>query len=119
MSGPDEIRAQALEVAGGWSPPGAPRSWRLTAALFESIAADDELLERLAVLPADRLPALLASAAIAFLVRRERPVRWSATSPNPAALSRSSTTGSSQRSRRSARGTRTISSRSAATAGIR
>jgi hypothetical protein len=83
MSGPDEIRAQALEVAGGWSPPGAPRSWRLTAALFESIAADDELLERLAVLPADRLPALLASAAIAILVRRERPVPLVSYFPEP------------------------------------
>ena len=74
MSGADEIRAQALEVAGGWSPPGAPGSWRLTAALFEAIAADDELVERLAALPPDRLPALLASAAVAFLVRRDRPV---------------------------------------------
>jgi hypothetical protein len=83
LSGPDEIRAQALEVAGGWSPPGAPGSWRLTAALFESIAADDELLERLAVLPADRLPALLASAAIAFLVRRDRPVPLAGYFPEP------------------------------------
>jgi hypothetical protein len=74
MSGADEVRAQALEVARGWSPPGAPRSWRLTAALFEAIAADDELLEHLAALPPDRLPALLASAAVAYLVRRDRPV---------------------------------------------
>ena len=72
MSGANEIRAQALEVAGGWSPPGAPPSWRLTAALFEAIAADDELLERLAALPPDRLPALLASAAITFMTRRDR-----------------------------------------------
>jgi hypothetical protein len=83
LPGPDEIRAQALEVAGGWSPPGAPGSWRLTAALFESIAADDELLERLAVLPADRLPALLVSAAVAFLVRRDRPVPLADYFPEP------------------------------------
>jgi hypothetical protein len=70
----DEIRAQALEVAAGWSPPGAPRSWRLTAALFDAIAAHDELVERLTALPADRLPALLASAAVTFLVRRDHPV---------------------------------------------
>jgi len=57
MSGADEIRAQALEVAAGWSPPGAPRSWRLTAALFGAIATHDELLERLTALPTDRRPA--------------------------------------------------------------
>ena len=85
MSGADEVRAQALEVAGGWSPPGAPSSWRLTAALFEAIAADDELLERLAVLPPDRLPALLASAAVAFLARRDRPVPLAGYFPEPGA----------------------------------
>ena len=70
-------------MAGGWSPPGAPSSWRLTAALFEAIAADDELLEQLAVLPPDRLPALLASAAVAFLVRRDRPVPLASYFPEP------------------------------------
>ena len=70
-------------MAGGWSSPGAPRSWRLTAALFEAIAADDELLEHLAVLPPDRLPALLASAAVAFLVRRDRPVPLAGYFPEP------------------------------------
>ena len=45
MPGADEIRAQALEVAAGWTPPDAPPSWRLTAALFQAIAAHDELLE--------------------------------------------------------------------------
>ncbi|MGH3207466.1 MAG: DUF2332 domain-containing protein [Trebonia sp.] len=73
MPSVDELRGQALGVARGWSPPGALRSWRLTAALFEAIAADDDLLGRLAVFPADRLPALLGGAAIAFLVRRDRP----------------------------------------------
>jgi hypothetical protein len=68
-----EVRAQALEVAAGWSPPDAPGSWRLTAALFRLIADHDRLLRRLARLPADRLPALLGSAAICYLVRRERP----------------------------------------------
>jgi hypothetical protein len=68
-----EVRAQAEEVAAGWSAPGAPESWRLTAALFRAIAADAGLLGRLAALPADRLPALLGSAAISFLVRRDRP----------------------------------------------
>jgi hypothetical protein len=68
-----EVRAQALEVAAGWSPADAPASWGLTAALFRLIAGHDRLLQRLARLPADRLPALLASAAICYLIRRERP----------------------------------------------
>jgi hypothetical protein len=69
----DEIRAQAVQVAAGWSPPDQPASWRLTAALFTMIAGHDELLTALTALPPDRLPALLASAAIAFLVRRDEP----------------------------------------------
>jgi hypothetical protein len=85
LSGADEVRAQALEVAGGWAPSGAPESWRLTAALFEAIAADDELLEQLATLPPDRLPALLASAAVTFLVRRDRPVPLAGYFPGPGA----------------------------------
>jgi hypothetical protein len=85
LPGPDELRAQALAVARGWSPPGAPPSWRLTAALFEAIAVQDDLLDRLAALPADRLPALLASAAIAFLVRRDRPVPLAGYFPEPGA----------------------------------
>jgi hypothetical protein len=85
VPGPDELRAQALEVARGWSPPGAPRSWRLTAALFDAIAAQDDLLDRLSALPADRLPALLGSAAIAFLVRRDRPDPLARYFPEPGA----------------------------------
>jgi hypothetical protein len=81
----DEIRAQALEVAAGWSPPDAPDSWRLTAALLQTIAAHEELLSRLAMLPPDRLPALLASAAISFLVRRDRPVPLAGYFPEPGA----------------------------------
>ena len=73
MSAVAQIRAQAEAVAAGWSPPGAPESWQLTAALFRLVAGHDELLEALSWLPADRLPALLASAAITFLVRREGP----------------------------------------------
>jgi len=83
VSAAEEIRAQALEVAAGWSPDGAPESWRLTAGLFEAIAAHEELLDRLACLPADRLPALLASAAISYLVRRDRPVPLAGYFPEP------------------------------------
>jgi hypothetical protein len=85
VSAVEEIRAQALEVAGGWSPAGAPESWRLTAGLFQAIAAHDELLGRLAALPPDRLPALLASAAISYLVRRDQPVPLAAYFPEPGA----------------------------------
>lgn len=70
-------------MAGGWSPPGAPSSWRLTAGMFEAIAADGGLLQRLAALPPDRLPALLASAAIAFLVGRDRPTPLVGYFPEP------------------------------------
>ncbi|HXW45929.1 MAG TPA: DUF2332 domain-containing protein [Streptosporangiaceae bacterium] len=83
MPGAGDIRAQALEVAAGWSAPDAPDSWQLTASLFRVIAEHDELLARLADLPADQLPALLASAAIAFLVRRERPSPLAGYFPDP------------------------------------
>jgi len=69
----DDIRAQALEVASGWSPSDQPESWRLTAALFTMIAGHDELLAALSALPPERMPALLASAAVTFLVRRTEP----------------------------------------------
>ena len=48
MSTETDIRAQALEVAAGWSPPGAPESWQLTAALLRLIADHEELLGALA-----------------------------------------------------------------------
>jgi hypothetical protein len=81
----DEIRAQAQEVATGWAAPDAPQSWQLTAALFRVIAAHEMLLRRLAVLPPDRLPALLASAAISLLVRRDRPMPLAGYFPEPGA----------------------------------
>ena len=79
----DEIRAQAQEVAAGWAAPDAPVSWQLTAALFRVIAAHEALLRRLAVLPPDRLPALLASAAVSLLVRRDRPMPLAGYFPEP------------------------------------
>jgi hypothetical protein len=81
----DTIRAQALEVAAGWSPPDQPESWRLTAAMFTMIAGHDELLTALSALPADKLPALLASAAVAFLVRRDQPEPLARYFPSPGA----------------------------------
>jgi hypothetical protein len=81
----EEVRAQALEVAAGWSPPDAPGSWSLTAALFRVIAGHEPLLERLALLPPGRLPALTASAALSFLVRRDGPEPLAGYFPQPGA----------------------------------
>ena len=78
-----DIRGQALEVARGWSSPDAPQSWQLTAALFRVIADHDDLHEALAALPGDRLPALLASAAIRFLVHHDQPRPLAAYFPEP------------------------------------
>jgi hypothetical protein len=83
MSGQSDIQAQALEVAAGWSPPGAPASWQLTAALFRLIAGHEELLGALASVPSDRLPAMLASAAICYLVRRYQPQPLASFFPEP------------------------------------
>jgi hypothetical protein len=84
-SGTEQVRAQALEVAAGWATPDAPPSWQLTAALFDVIAGHDALLRCMAALPPDRLPALLASAAIAFLIRRDRPEPLAGYFPEPGA----------------------------------
>jgi hypothetical protein len=68
-------------VARGWSPPGAPASWQLTAALFDAVAGDSTLLGAIASLPSDRLPALLAGAAISLLARRDTESRLHAYFP--------------------------------------
>jgi hypothetical protein len=73
LSDTEEIRAQALAIAAAWASPGSPESSRLTSALFRHVATHDRLLDMLAGLPADRMPALLASAAITFLVHRTQP----------------------------------------------
>ena len=85
MASIGEVRAQALEVAAGWSPPDAPGSWSLTAALFQVIAGHEQLLERLAPLPPGRLPALTASAAISFLVGQDGPQPLAGYFPQPGA----------------------------------
>jgi hypothetical protein len=67
------VRDQALGIADGWSPPDAPASWALTAELFRAIAQEDALLDLAAAVPADRLPPLLLSAALRYLVTRDAP----------------------------------------------
>jgi hypothetical protein len=69
----ERVRDQALGVAAGWSPPDAPPSWALTAELFRAIAEEDVLLDLAAAVPADRLPPLLLSAALRYLVARDAP----------------------------------------------
>ena len=83
LSGTQEIRAQALQLASAWSRQDCPEPWRLTAALFRLIAGHDGLVAMLTELPADRLPALLASAAIRFLVHRDQPEPLARYFPEP------------------------------------
>ena len=65
---PSAVAEQAGMVAAAWSPPGAPASWRLTAAQFEALGSDPELLAIAAAIPPERLPPLLFEAAATFLV---------------------------------------------------
>lgn len=62
------VAEQAGAVAAAWSPPGAPSSWRLTAAQFQLLREDQELLALATTIPPDRLPPLLFNAAATFLV---------------------------------------------------
>ena len=70
---PRVVADQANQVAAAWSPTGAPESWQLTAAQFETLRDDDELLAIAAMIPPDRLPPLLFAAAASFLVLELRP----------------------------------------------
>jgi hypothetical protein len=76
-------REQALSIAGGWSPPDAPASWALTAATFRAIAEDAALLDLAAAIPPARLPPLLLSAALGYLVARESPEPLARYYPTP------------------------------------
>jgi hypothetical protein len=70
---PAVVAEQAALVAAAWSPPGAPSSWRLTAAQFEVLRDDPDLLAVAATIPPDRLPPLLFQAAATFLVLHMEP----------------------------------------------
>ena len=71
---PAVVAQQAGAIAGAWSPPGAPDSWQLTAAQFEILRHDEELLAIAATIPPDRLPPLLFEAAASFLVLELEPL---------------------------------------------
>ena len=76
---PRVVADQAGMVASAWSTAGAPLSWRLTAAQFETLRDHEELLSIAAAIPADKLPPLLFTAAATFLVLELRPdplVSW-------------------------------------------
>lgn len=70
---PRVVADEAAAVAAAWSAPGSPSSWRLTAAQFEVLRDDQELLAIAAMIPPDKLPALLFQAAAAFLVLESEP----------------------------------------------
>jgi hypothetical protein len=70
---PRLVAEQAGMVAAAWSPPGAPSSWALTAAQFEVLRDDPQLVAIAATIPPDRLPPLLFQAAATFLVLEMEP----------------------------------------------
>ena len=79
----DRVRGQALTIADGWSPPDAPASWALTAQTFRAIAEDAALLGLAAAIPAERLPPLLLSAAVRYLVAQDDPQPLARYYPTP------------------------------------
>ena len=70
---PSTVADQAAMVAAAWSPASAPATWRLTAAQFEVLHADRELLDIAATVRPDKLPALLFQAAATYLVLELQP----------------------------------------------
>lgn len=70
---PQVVAEQAALLAAAWSPVDAPPSWRLTAAQFEVLRTDKELLGIAARIAPERLPALLFGAAASFLVLELEP----------------------------------------------
>jgi hypothetical protein len=76
-SGAQVIADQADKLAAAWSPVGAPASWELTAAQFQALRDDEELLAIAATIPGEKLPPLLFAAAVTFLVLElaPRPLR--------------------------------------------
>ena len=82
-TGPAVVAQQAGAIAAAWSPPGSPASWRLTAAQFEALRDDPELLAIAATITPDRLPPLLFSAAATALVLELAPSPLRESFPRP------------------------------------
>ncbi len=70
---PAVVADQAAVVAAAWSAPGAPDSWQLTAAQFETLRDDPELLRIASAIDPERLPPLLFGAAATSLVLELEP----------------------------------------------
>src|SRR5947207_3485059 len=70
---PRVVAEQAAMIAAAWSPAGASASWELTAAQFQVLRDDPELLRVAATIPPDRLPPLLFQAAASLLVLELEP----------------------------------------------
>jgi hypothetical protein len=77
----ERVAEEAAVVAAAWSPPGAPASWRLTAAQFEALRDDPQLRALAATIPPDRLPPLLFQAAATALVLELEPAPLRASYP--------------------------------------
>jgi hypothetical protein len=73
VTDPNVVAEQAAMIAAAWSSPGAPRTWQLTAAQFETLRDDGELIALAATIPPDKLPPLLFQAAATFLVLELEP----------------------------------------------
>jgi hypothetical protein len=82
---PAAVAAQAELLERAWSPPAAPPSGRLTAAVFATLRADPELLALAAEIPETRLPPLLVLASVVHLVERLEPEPLRAAFPRPGA----------------------------------
>jgi hypothetical protein len=78
-----EVAEQARTVAAAWSPADAPASWWLTAETLRAIADEDVLLDVATEVPAERLPALVLSAALTRLVTELQPEQLARYYPRP------------------------------------
>ena len=96
----DSVRSQAIEIARGWSAPGSPSSWALTAGIFTALGHDDELAAMAAEIPRDLMPALLFCAAACYLIGEDEPPGLVDFFLAPAARNVRSTRGSSRLSDR-------------------
>jgi hypothetical protein len=77
------IAAQADLLERAWTPPDAPSSGRLTAAIFAALRKDPELLELAAEIPEERLPPLLFLSSAVYLVGRLEPDPLQRSFPRP------------------------------------